>query len=210
MALEIIKIENSPISSNCYILFDKTFSNDCLVVDPGSEHSVDLEHQLQILQLHPQSIILTHEHFDHIWGCNYLLSKYNCRIICSNVCSLAINDAKKNHSLFYNQIGFVVSAANILLEEIGYKMYWQVYDMIFFPALGHTNSGVCFTIGGYLFTGDSLIKGIRTVTKLFTGSKIELVTTIAKIETMKGNGYMVCPGHGEMFDLDTYNTNLAL
>lgn len=210
MALEIIRIENSPVSSNCYILFDKAFSNDCLVIDPGSESSVDLEHQLQILHLHPQYIILTHEHFDHTWGCNYLISKYNCRIICSNVCSLAINDAKKNHSLFYDQRGFVVSATNILLEEIDYKMYWQVYDMMFFSALGHTNSGICFIIGDYLFTGDSLIKGIRTVTKLFTGSKTELTNTIAKIEALKGNGYMVCPGHGEMFDLDTYNASLAL
>lgn len=210
MALEIIRIENFPVSSNCYILFDKTLGNDCLVVDPGSEYSVNLEHQLQTLRLNPLYIILTHEHFDHIWGCNYLISKYGSRVICSEVCSLAINNAKRNHSLFYNQIGFVVPVADLLLETIGYKMYWQIYDVVFFSALGHTNSGICFTIGKYLFTGDSLIKGLRTVTKLFTGSKAELAITIAKIEGMKGNGYIVCPGHGEMFNLDTYNTNLAL
>ena len=37
MALEIIRVVNEPVSSNCFLLFDREVNNDCLVVDPGCE-----------------------------------------------------------------------------------------------------------------------------------------------------------------------------
>ena len=80
------------------------------------------------LRLIPEYIILTHEHFDHIWGCNYLVNKYSTRIICSKQCAFAIRDAKRNHSLFYNQKGFIISKVDILLEDVQFKFLWEGYD----------------------------------------------------------------------------------
>ena len=37
MALEIIRIINRPIDSNCYIIFDESINNECVIIDPGSE-----------------------------------------------------------------------------------------------------------------------------------------------------------------------------
>lgn len=87
---------------------------------------------------------------------------------------------------------------------------WEGYDIYFENARGHTNAGVFFKIDHYLFTGDTLIKGIRTVTKLYTGSRSELIDTLEVIEKMKGKKLVVCPGHGECFELDTYDMKLAL
>lgn len=35
--LALKKIENTPISSNCFVLFDKAVGNSSVIVDPGSE-----------------------------------------------------------------------------------------------------------------------------------------------------------------------------
>ena len=100
MALELLRIENEPVNSNCFILFDKVVGLRCVVVDPGSENCAVIDMVLEKNKLIPEYIILTHEHFDHIWGCNYLVNKYSTRIICSKQCAFAIRDAKRNHSLF--------------------------------------------------------------------------------------------------------------
>ena len=59
---------------------------------------------------------------------------------------------------------------------------------------------VCF-----LFTGDALIKDMRTVTKLPTGSKTKLLDTAEMYRELQGKGYKVCAGHGEKFLLDGYD-----
>ena len=83
MALKVVRIINQPVTSNCFLLYDREVNNDCLVVDPGSEYPDELEQLLKDLNLYPKYILLTHEHFDHIWGCNYLVEKYHSKIICS-------------------------------------------------------------------------------------------------------------------------------
>ena len=35
MALEVVRVINEPVSSNCFLLFNREVNNDCLVVDPG-------------------------------------------------------------------------------------------------------------------------------------------------------------------------------
>lgn len=209
MNLTVLKIENYPVASNCYVLYDKSQGNTCILVDPGSENCDSLERTLEEHELLPEYIILTHEHFDHIWGCNYLTNKYKCKLICSGKCATAIKDPKRNHSLFYNQVGFVINHADIILEDVDWKLKWRKYELDFIRAGGHTESGICFTINKYLFTGDSLIKDLKTVTKLYTGSKSALKKTIQTLESMKGHGYVVCAGHGDFFDLDDYNLNVA-
>ena len=118
MALKVVRIINQPVTSNCFLLYDREVNNDCLVVDPGSEYPDELEQLLKDLNLYPKYILLTHEHFDHIWGCNYLVEKYHSKIICSVLCSEAIQDAKRNHSLFYNQKAWhLYSQANVFIDQ---------------------------------------------------------------------------------------------
>lgn len=210
MALEIVQIINQPVTSNCFLLYDREINNDCLVVDPGSEHPDEFENYLVELNLFPKYILLTHEHFDHIWGCNFLIGKYHSKIICSVECSEAIQDAKRNHSLFYNQKAFKVPAADMCVEDLGFSWEWNERKIIFFIAGGHTSAGICFEIENCLFTGDTLLKNLRTVTKLFCGSREELVITIGTIKKMQGKGYFVYPGHGDGFELDNYDLNKAL
>jgi glyoxylase-like metal-dependent hydrolase (beta-lactamase superfamily II) len=160
--------------------------------------------------LTPQYIILTHEHFDHIWGCNELIKNFNPTIICSAACAERIIDPKKNLSLFYDQQGFSVSGNILLIENLNYSLEWEKNKIDFFISEGHTDAGICFYFDKNIFTGDTLIEGEKTVTKLFCGSKKNLLKTIDKIKEFQNNGYEVFPGHGNTFFLDGYDLNKML
>lgn len=64
-------------------------------------------------------------------------------------------------------------------------------------------------MGKNLFTGDTLIKDLKTVTKLPTGSIEKLKDSIALFSQFKEKGMMVYAGHGEPFELDRYNVQGA-
>lgn len=208
--IELLTIVNQPISSNCHVFYNAS-SKHCIVVDPGSEDASYIDGYLIERELKPDYIILTHEHFDHVWSCGYLVSKYGVPIVCSRKCAEAIVDGRTNLSLFYeNSKAFACPPASIILEDYNYELNWKSYMISFYPALGHSIGGIIFVLDKYLITGDTLIKDIKTVTKLKCGSKEKLVESISQIERMKGHGLLVCAGHGENFELDNYNLYNAL
>lgn len=209
--LEIKQIDNIPISSNCFVLFDKAVGNNCIVVDPGSEDNSSLYQYLEQETLLPESIVLTHEHFDHCWGVNDMRNVYpNVKLVCSQICSEAIQDKKKNYSVFHQQPGFDLKPADIVLEDVCWMVNWNGYQIRFVPAKGHSAAGIVFFIDKYVFTGDTLIKDIKTVTKLKTASKEKLKDSLLMLENEKGKNLIVCPGHGETFELDNYDLTKAL
>lgn len=207
----IKQIENVPINSNCFVLYDKAVGNNCIIVDPGSELCGELFHFLRNETLEPEYIILTHEHFDHCWGVNTIRNRYpKVRLICTRLCSNAIQDKKKNYSVYNQQPGFIIDAADIIIDEINWQIPWNNRQIIFFSAQGHSAAGIIFFVEKYVFTGDSLIKDIKTVTKLKTASPDKLKETLSLLEEKKGSGLIVCPGHGVIFPLDGYDLRKAL
>ena len=211
MALEIKRLVNHPIDSNCYIIFDKIISNECVIVDPGSDKNDALYEIIDELSLSPQYIILTHEHFDHCWGVNHLRNSYpTARLVCSAVCSRAIQDVRLNYSHYSGHEEFRIKPADIILEDMCWMLKWNDYDINFEPAKGHTASGIIFYVATILFTGDSLIKGAATITKFKSGSDSDFKETLKIIESKKGKKYMIYPGHGDVFSLDDYDLSIAL
>ena len=205
------QIENIPKSSNCFVLFDKAVGQNCIIIDPGSEDNHHVYQYLKQENIIPEYIILTHEHFDHCWGVDDMRKKYpEVKLICSKICSEAIQDKKKNYSVFHQQPGFDLKPADIVLEDVSWMINWNGYQIRFEPAQGHSAAGILFFIDKYVFTGDTLIKGIKTVTKLKTGSKEKLLENISMLEQEKGKKMTVCPGHGETFGLDGYDLNIAI
>lgn len=209
--LTIHQIINTPIPSNCFVIFDKAVGRDCIVVDPGSEDNSQLYRYLEKEQLIPEYIFLTHEHFDHCWGVNDFRDRYPMvKLVCSRICSDAIQSGKKNYSVFHQQPGFEIKPADIVLDDISWQLAWNGKEIKFYLAQGHSAAGIVFFIDNYVFTGDTLIKGIKTVTKLKTASKEKLKETLSLLEAEKGKRLVVCPGHGEMFELDDYDLEKAL
>ena len=204
MPLNVKLIENHPINSNSFIIYDKAINNECIIIDPGTKDCFDLELFISKHKLSPTKIILTHEHFDHCWGCNYLQKKYNIPILCSEFCSERVRHHKTNYSVFYNpQCSFDVLGKIINVHDHD-VINFNSYNINIYITPGHTDSSITIIIDNHIFTGDSLIKGLKTVTKLPGGSRTKLLETISFYRNLKGNNYIVHPGHLEEFSLDQY------
>ncbi len=193
--IEVKRIENKPVSSCCYIVFDRSKSNNCLIIDPGSKDSSDLIQYLITNLLYPDYIILTHEHFDHCWSVNSLLEKFSkTKLICSEACMISISDSKLNYSLYYEDgESFVINTKRTLWIN---KFEWNDYIIELKATPGHTLSSVSIIIDSYIFTGDAYIPGQRTVTNL-RGDKQQAKESEEKIKDLVAEkNLIICPGHG--------------
>lgn len=201
--LYVETIVNSPVNSNCYILYQNHHKN-CLIIDPGSSDASQIQEFLVHKGLKPNFIILTHHHFDHIWSVNKLRVDYDVKVICSRVSSKHIIDKKLNLSSYYDDIGFELNPAEVLVEEINYCFEWHGIVMNFFNTVGHSQGCISMLVENYLFTGDALLKDFRTVTKLPGGDKLLLAKTFSFFyDLLRINKELVVyPGHGKTFKLE--------
>ncbi|GBU26651.1 hypothetical protein R84B8_00161 [Treponema sp. R8-4-B8] len=191
--MKIIKIINQPVSSNCFIVFNENKSS-CIVIDPGSEDSSVIEQSIGEQKV--DFIFLTHEHFDHIWCADKIRTKYNAKLCCSLDTANAITNKKKNMSVFYNQIGFELNPCDIVLTD-EHLIDWGGIQIEIIHTPGHTNGCICIKINDNLFTGDTLIKDVPTVTKLPEGNKDKLQKSIEKLEQKGLYKLNLYCGHGE-------------
>ena len=208
--LSVQSFVNHPVTSNCFLLYDKENGKDCIIVDPGSKDENDLENFIEREELIPKYIILTHEHFDHCWGVNSLVEKFQIPMVCSQLCAEAIKNEKKNCSVFYdNNDSFTINSETISVESMDNTMLFLGHEILFFKTPGHTDASISFVVDQFLFTGDTLIKDEKTVTKLPTGSVERLKSSIEIFNMLKGRRLTVCPGHGVGFAIDGYDMKKA-
>ena len=73
------------------------------------------------------------------------------------------------------------------------------FDVIATP--GHTEGGVCYRCGEYLFTGDTLFCREVGRTDLKGGDFDTLLDSLRRLAALEGE-YAVLPGHGEVSSLD--------
>jgi glyoxylase-like metal-dependent hydrolase (beta-lactamase superfamily II) len=75
--LKIKSFEFSPIQENTYILYNEF--NECLVIDAGcyfDHEREELIHFIDKMGLHPQMLLNTHCHLDHVFGNKFVAEKY--------------------------------------------------------------------------------------------------------------------------------------
>ena len=203
--LEVVRFVNSRFTSNTYILSHPKY-DDVWVVDPGDTDAV-----FEWMKAHSKtvisSILLTHAHFDHIYGMNEIISRYpQCVVYIANDYGReALSNPKTNGSK-YTEEGAIVIAPEGIIKFYDDTMYlWPNVEMRAFNTPGHSDDSQCFIVDGMLFTGDTLILDVRTVTKLKGGSVEKLNETVKILAELKGRGLKVMPGHEEEFLLDDYD-----
>jgi len=145
------RIVNRPIDSNSFIIYHQGGSS-CVIVDPGTPDCAELLEYLQEHRLVPEYIILTHGHFDHVWGVNKLKDAFDCKIVSTKDCAEKCVDKKKNLSAFYNQMGFESYSADIVVNDPR-TLRWHDIEFEFIETPGHTDGCVCIIMNNRLFTG---------------------------------------------------------
>lgn len=203
--LEVVKFINSRFTSNTYIIAHPEYDN-IWVVDPG-----DTDNVFEWMKVHSKTyitgILLTHAHFDYIYGMNEIFFRFpDCTIyVANNYGKESLKDPKKNGSKYIEE-GPIELKEGVSLDEYEDDMFlWCDFPLRVLYTPGHSDDSVSLIIDGMLFTGDTLIKDVRTVTKLKGGSIEKLNHRVKLLSELKGLGLMVMPGHGDAFELDKYD-----
>lgn len=141
-------------------------------------------------------VLLTHAHFDHIYGLNRLLQlNPHTRVFTNEDGKIMLADAKRNLSRYYDsnfvfdfpEAVSVVSDGEVVALESGLSA-----KAVFTP--GHNPSCITWIIGDALFTGDALIPGLKTVTNLPKGKKADAAASEALILSL-ARTKTIYPGH---------------
>ena len=201
--LNVVRFVNNPVPSNAYLLIDIT-RKICVAIDPGSKEQVEMRDFISSHGLSLEYIFLTHEHFDHCWGVNSLLEKYPAKIVMTRLGADWVRTPMNyfNKLYFDSDEMFSIEKVDIIAEDVDWMLKWSGVDIGLIDAKGHTNRGMCISVGNALFSGDTLIYNTKPfLKKKYGASKEDLKKTIDKIYEMFNPNTIVYPGHGETFRL---------
>lgn len=200
-----IKVErfvNTPVPSNTYLLID---GEHCMVIDPGSKEQTDVRDYIEVRGLTLDYIVLTHEHFDHCWGVNYLKEQYpDAKVVTTRLCAEWVQTPMNYfNQMYYNSDEmYQINHVDIHVEDIDYKMMWGGTSIKYIKTPGHSDKGMCVEIGGCLFTGDTILYRTKPfLKKRYGASKADLKKSIERLYQTYPNDTKVYPGHGEVFEM---------
>lgn len=201
--MKITVCNNNDLGTNSYVLEVK---GRFVVIDPNNSKEID-----RIIDGSPLDFIfVTHEHYDHIRGVDFLRKKYCCDVVMHEVASLNSQLSSKNMSRYagvlYKYMNkkqndpvteFVISEANITFDS-SLTIRWQGHSFNFTHTPGHTAGSACITTGNYLFSGDSLFECCEP---MLIGKKSQqdyATVTLNYLESLPDDT-LVKPGHERPF-----------
>lgn len=205
------------MNSNMYIVYCGT---EAFIVDPHM--SVVALNLLISKSISKVTILLTHEHPDHISGVYWFQQKFNTKLICTKYCADYISQEKNvrpilitfvleerdrlngTHLLekFNNEFVPHTYLADITFED-EYKMTWGKHKFEFFKMLGHSKGSCGIILDDVIvFTGDSLMKELPVITRFPGGNRRTYINeTLPMLEGKLKSDMWIMPGHGNPFQL---------
>ena len=188
--LQVDRIVNSIFDSITWLL-SEIESNQVWLVDCGDIAPI-LE---KIKGKTVAGVLLTHAHFDHIYGLPELINHFpDCKIYTNEAGLIALADARKNMSL-YHETPIIVDGKPVIVCHEGdeIELFPNVKARVY-ETPGHHPSCLTFVVDDYLFTGDAYIPGVKVVTNLPGGNKENAKASKEKIEAMM-TSHQLCAGH---------------
>jgi len=158
--MRIHQVVNSIFNSCTYVL---TRGHETWLVDCG-----DVDRILPHIEGTLRGVLLTHSHFDHIYGLNHLLTLFPGIAIVTNESGReGLLSVKLNFSR-YHEVPFILdSPRNVMVVDNGaiIPLFKDIEATAVYTP-GHCPSCVTWIVEDAIFTGDSYIPGVKTVASL--------------------------------------------
>ena len=198
-----------PWKTNCYIY--SSSKKECIIIDPGGSE-VEIASRVDVLNMVPIGIALTHGHVDHVAALGKLRDSYGARgyklpvAICPADRRFLGTGGRENHRESLEFLGldeqsfFGVGPDELPKADVRLKEGDRVFDMdiVVMETPGHTPGSACFYSEkeGILFSGDTLyFDGVGRF-DLPGGSEKKLRESILKKIAILPPETRVFPGHG--------------
>lgn len=190
--------------TNCYFLY-REGEHEAIVVDPA-DYGDSIYSNLERNGFYVAGILLTHGHFDHIWGCEALKEVANkgaadrgaapVQIYAGEAERMLLNDTHQNVSQSMHRPCTV--EADVYVQD-GQEITIAGMTCKALATPGHTAGGFCYYFAepGFLLCGDTIFLESVGRTDFPTGSMSTLVHSVKdKIFTLPENTKLY-PGHGD-------------
>lgn len=193
--LNIRRYVNSIFNSNTYLI---TYGREAVLVDCGDV--LEICHECRDNGIDIKAILLTHSHFDHIYGLNILLEEFKDITVYTTTAGRESLFSDKLNLSRYHESPFVFEGEKIttIAENSTTIAIWPDTVIKVIRTPGHTPCSLSYLIGNYLFSGDSYIPGQKVVTNLPGGDRHLAKQSISLIKSMWTTDITLCPGHGKM------------
>lgn len=189
--------------TNTYYVY-RDGADRCIVIDPA-ENGRGIFDALMQKGLRPAAILLTHGHFDHIWGVEDLKKAANEAAKPQESPVLVYADIAERPLLTDSRMNLSAGAGRACTPDADvYKKDGeeiQILDITckLLSTPGHTAGGCCyyFAEAGFCVCGDTIFQESVGRTDFPTGSMSTLVRSVQdKIFTLPGETVLY-PGHGD-------------
>ena len=210
-------IKNIPLEldylANCYILTDEKTGESALV-DPGL-YTDELKNYIKNEKPNLKYILLTHGHFDHIFGAYPIREETGAKIVISKYDESCLSNENDNlledsdFSSFKDKLEpyFTPCNADITVDD-GDEIVIGESKLRVMATPGHSAGGVCYIDkeSRFIISGDTLF--YKYVGRADKGSRNpeELRISCLKLVSLEGD-YDVYPGHGPSTNLATERTH---
>ena len=188
------------VEAHSYVLSDD--SREAVIIDDGAytqEESQAVARYIADKHLRPVRSLVTHAHFDHVWGTAFLYENYGLKTdLHADDAYLYDHFEEQMQFFFRTNLPLRPAPAGKLLHE-GDSIHFGHHQLTVISTPGHTPGGICFYCAeeGILFSGDSLFR--RSIGRTdFPGADLKALTRSLKekILTLPAST-KVYPGHGE-------------
>ena len=191
--LKIGKVVMGSVQTNCYFIYQEN-EKKIIVVDPADKGDY-LYNAFTEAGFEVAAILLTHAHFDHIWGCNKLRELSGVQVFACEDEKELCEIAKLNVS---EDVGrpYTVSVDWYLRDGEEVTIEGMKFKVIATP--GHTQGSCCyyFENDNILVSGDTLFEGSVGRTDLPTGNGATLSRSLKERLMILPDETLVFPGHG--------------
>lgn len=190
--------------TNCYFLY-RDGSQEVIVVDPG-DRGANIYNALRRNGFQVKAILLTHGHFDHIWGLDELRSAVNAAAESDGLDPVQVYAGEKERELLRDvrlnvsdQAGRPCSTYADKYVKDGEELNLADMTLRVIATPGHTEGGCCYYVeeAGILVAGDTLFQESVGRSDFPTGSMGTLVRSIQEKLFVLPDETKVYPGHGD-------------
>jgi glyoxylase-like metal-dependent hydrolase (beta-lactamase superfamily II) len=188
--------------TNCYII--ELDDKKAVAVDIGDEPDRILEF-LSDNGLELKKILLTHGHFDHVYGVEKVRKTTGAEVFIHEADAPKLMSAEQNFGINYGLPKFYpVEQFNKIIDGAVIKEGNTEFKVMHTP--GHTEGGVCYICDNVIFSGDTLFRRSMGRTDFPDGNSDKLLASLQKLCKLEGN-YIVYPGHNLETELDYERRN---